>query len=178
MKLQIKLLILITMLIIPISSQVFAQDGDDPMADWETYANNEYDFSMRYPEAWQVEESENWVQFIQGDVQLTVAFKAHEDEVEGFFGGVSAGEFQSSDPIQLLDQDIPKDYLVFEENITAVFYGFIDVQDFMLAIRLDDAQSGVLSDEVIAEVDLMISSFVLESGETPIIFCSVYRWRP
>jgi len=150
----------------------------DPYQGWLTYTNTEYGFSFKYPPDWYLhpvvptgDEGElplmNFINLSKGELWLQIGYKYATEE--GVLGtGVSAGDLIPRDPTYFLDQQIEKEWLVYNGGLKNIYYRVTTVDDLSFAGRLAltsevDYETAVIAPESEFEVDLIISTFTLIS---------------
>jgi hypothetical protein len=157
------------------------------MEGWETYVNDDYGFSLRYPPTWTLEVVPGNGQMgpggsLQGDaVTLTkditllyIGFKRADEDLFIGWTGVGGTAMQKGDPIfaVIAGQEVPRVHVMYEELLKTILYGAsgapaLEIGDMDFAIRLDDTAQqeafyeSELSQEVRDEADDIITSLTL-----------------
>ena len=139
------------------------QEVDDPYPGWESYANEAYQFTLRYPATWTLEEESNLLKFSQGTLLFAIVFQRQGESVPSPWAGMPAGDFESRGTMLFLGQEIDKNALVYEGKVKALTYS-AEVDDLAFSIRLDDMvgtdyQAIEISEAVQDEVDRIVGSF-------------------
>jgi putative hemolysin len=122
----------------------------DPYEGWETYTNDVYGFTFRYPASWTLEEVPaedtpgegglhgNSVQLHQGSLMLYIGYRWATEDVLLGGTGLPAGDLESRGTVTFLGTELEKTVLVYEGKVKGMYYGVTEVGDLVFAIRLDD----------------------------------------
>jgi putative hemolysin len=147
---------------------------------WMVYINSDYGFMFCYPAAWTLDEAAEGdeaaggraprtITLNRGTLRLLIQYKGPAEATVLGPGGRGAGEIVAQGTVVVLGQAISKQALVYEGKAKSVF-GSVALPDLELHIQLDDEPgAGVdygvieLSDEVQAEVDRILGTFVRTS---------------
>jgi hypothetical protein len=109
---------------------------------WWTYVNADYGFIFRYPPNLIVTEEANLVKVRQGALQLEIAFRRADEDVQIASMDALSGKFQPADDIHFLGLEVQSFQNIFDEQVKAVFYGGpgleIEVGELRFAISLVD----------------------------------------
>jgi hypothetical protein len=140
-----------------------------------SYINDTYGFTLNPSPDWTIEEHEDYLILLRPDYKIFMGYQWADEEVKPFRTGMPQGEFADGGTTLLLGQSIPKRILVWEGKNKVVSYGGrIKAGDLIFVFYLDGVQTEEVSyndieltPEIIAEVDQIISSLTLTSGETP-----------
>ena len=132
------------------SFSFFGAAAAEPAAPWVSYSNTEYGFSFEYPTSWTVAEvndedhvgpGSRSVQLGQGSVKLVIGYRRAGEETRLVGSGVPGGEFVERGTVRMLDQDVPRQVLVFEGKDKGVYYNrwsAIGAGDLEFALSLQD----------------------------------------
>lgn len=153
----------------------------DPTADWKTYTNKKYNYLMKYPQNWSLEEfSETRPQF--NDSYQSTVFYSPNKEYALSFGlrkagetiklsgrtGVSAGDFVTGTSIVIAGVSIPTKNLVYKDKLKAVFYqsgDFFSIGNFEAnadfdRVAIDDYDSRDLTNSLeLSTANQILSTF-------------------
>lgn len=147
----------------PVPDPVPTKEVDDPYPGWENYANEAYQFTLRYPATWTLEEDANLLKFSQGTLVFALTFQHQGENAPPIWTGMPAGDFENRGTILFLGQEISKNALVYEGKVKALTYS-AEVDDLAFSIRLDDMsgmdyQTIEISEAVQNEIDQIVASF-------------------
>ncbi|MEJ2748694.1 MAG: hypothetical protein P8183_12435 [Anaerolineae bacterium] len=150
--------------------------GEPPSTPESTsYTNETYGFTFDYPETWTLSEQDHGVVLQNGPNRLGINFRRANEQIDQFGRtGIGAGDFVYAGKVNFLNQIVPAEALLFENKPKAVFYGEsgrVKIGDRVFLIALEDLESDYaavdLSDEIIAEANLILESFrdlAIETG--------------
>jgi hypothetical protein len=147
----------------PVPEPASTQEIEDSHPGWESYANEAYQFTFRYPAARTLVEEPNLLKFSQWTLLFAVAFQRQGENVPLPWTGMPAGDFVSRGTILFLEQEIDKYALVYEGKVKALTYS-AEADDLLLSIRLDDMagidyQTIEIPQSTQDEIDQIVSSF-------------------
>ena len=139
------------------------------------YWNEEYGFSFDPPSSWEVAVNTDYAIFTRPGYKLFVGYQLANEDPKPFRTGMPEGDFVDAGSAFLLEQEVPKQILVFEgKNKVVAYNGRIKVGDLILVLYLDAIGSDSTSyqdldipQEIITETDQIIATFALISGEIP-----------
>jgi putative hemolysin len=139
------------------------------------YANDSYGFSISLPDPWTIEEHPDYLIISKPGYRLFLGFQGAEEEPKPFRTGMPEGNFVDGGSATLLGQPIPMQILVFDGKNKVVSYGGrIKAGNLILVMYLDGVESTDINyqdinipPEIIAEVNQIIASLALKSGEQP-----------
>jgi putative hemolysin len=140
-----------------------------------SYINDTYGFTLNTSEEWEIEEHDDYLILRRPDFTVFVGYQWADEELKPFRTGMPQGDFIDGGTAMLFGQSIPKRILVWEEKYKVIDYGGrIKAGDLIFVFYLDGVESDAISyndidltPEIIAEVDQIIASLALTSGETP-----------
>jgi hypothetical protein len=147
----------------------------DAYEGWETYANEAYGFSFRYPDSWEIsqEDSAPFIYLEQGDKVFSVGVKHSTDDANLVINRTESLEQMGR--VNFLGQEVPRMVWAQDGRVLAVCYGepdnmfdggVIEAEDLVFTLSLwkfsDDWPNlaDISLDEQI-EIDQIISSFEL-----------------
>lgn len=142
------------------SEWVLSTQTDQTGQRWTKYTNNKYNFSISFPQDWEV--SEKLMPSLESnflilspkadpDVQLFLGFKSSDEESRIERTGISAGEITSEGTLDILGQEVKRDVLVYEGKAKAVLYDNgmgIENNGLIFTINLGMDSSGIGYDAV------------------------------
>lgn len=148
-----------------------------PSAIQPSYINEDYGFSFNPTSDWTIEDYGEYVIFTRPGYRFYVGYQWADVPPKPFRTGMPAGEFVEEGTSVLLGQELPRQVLVFEDKNKVVDYGGrIKIGDLILVMYLDGVETESASyqdiditDDMMAEADMIIASFALLSGEIPTI---------
>ncbi|MEZ4516820.1 MAG: hypothetical protein R3C44_08270 [Chloroflexota bacterium] len=156
----------------PITPQV------TPGANWATYHNTYYGFSFRYP-------SESWtlIEHPQGDnhslslaykemaIALRIKFKQLGEGTDLQLYGGAAGDFVPQGTVPFLGEAVERTARIYNDVVQAVHYNYtaaIPRDDLLFSLALvsnrDPDQGAIIPDNVQAEADAILTTFMLDAG--------------
>jgi hypothetical protein len=157
----------------------------DAYEGWATYTNEEYGFSFRYPDTWEIVEGGEIygeeplpdpapsIFLKQGDLEFIITFKHSSEDTNIFINRTESLEQMGQ--VYFLGQDVPRMAWTQDGRVLAVRYGepesvldggVIEADDLVFTLSLwkfgdDWPNTADISPEVQLEVDQIISSFEL-----------------
>jgi hypothetical protein len=157
----------------------------DAYEGWATYTNEEYGFSFRYPDTWEIVEGGEIygeeplpdpapsIFLKQGDLEFIITFKHSSEDTNIFINRTESLEQMGQ--VYFLGQDVPRMAWTQDGKVLAVRYGepenvldggVIEADDLVFTLSLwkfgdDWPNTADISPEVQLEVDQIISSFEL-----------------
>jgi hypothetical protein len=136
----------------------------------QSYVNDEFDFTFRYPETWTLEEKPQLITLSQGALTLHVAYgwASHPGTSMGLRTGMPAGDIIYGGKIFFLEQTIPARVLEYERKDKMVLYGetsLVEVGDLVFNIWLEDVDGASYSELDIPEDVQAEAKEILESFE-------------
>jgi putative hemolysin len=152
-----------------------AKPEDSPSTISPSYINDAYGFTLNLSSAWTIEEYENYLLLRRPDYTVFIGYQWADEEQKPFRTGLPQGDLIEGGNAVLLGQSIPKRILVLEGKDKVISYGGrIKAGDLIFVFYLDGVETEEVSyndidltPEIIAEVDQIIASLTLTSGETP-----------
>lgn len=136
-----------------------------------TYSNTDMGFEFSYPDAWELEQGDQFVILRQGTSSLRVDYaRSDEQEREGYFGrsGVPAGDFIYSGKANFIGEEVPIQSLVYELRYKADFYNgtnSIERDGLSFVIVLEDLsvpyENVAISEAQRADARAIVESFTL-----------------
>jgi putative hemolysin len=140
-----------------------------------TYINDIYGFTLNFSPEWAIEEHDDYLILRSPDYTVFIGYQWAEEELKPFRTGMPQGDFVDGGTAMLLGQAIPKRILVWEGKNKVVDYGGrIQAGDLIFVFYLDGVETEQVSyddieltPETIAEVDQIIASLTLISGDNP-----------
>jgi len=147
----------------------------DAYQDWQTYTDDEYGFSFRYPGSWQIVQEQDvpFISFENGNFMFIIGVRHSTEDIDLIINRTESLEQMGM--VNFLGQEIPRMAWLKNNRVLAVRYGepenFLDggvikVDPLVFTISLwefgdDWPNTANISMEVQIEVDQMISSFKL-----------------
>ncbi len=146
-----------------------------PAEDWQTYVNDNYGFSFRYPSTWTMRKGkDNVIKLVQNTLTLVIRYRSINEETVINSGGVAAGDFETRGMVTFLGEEITRVVLVYEGLDKAVLYNAtaeIQAGDLVFTIRFEDLDEDydaiVIPKAFQAEVDGIVSSFAFTDSSVP-----------
>lgn len=146
----------------------------DPYEGWETFTNEEYGFSFRYPSDWTLEENPGGgdgtvmgksVLLSKDTLTLFIGFKRITEDVFIGWTGLPAGDIDPRAMVPFMGTELESSLLIYEGKVKVILYGDAEVGDLMFAIRLDDFNADYdavdISPEWQIRVDEILGTFKL-----------------
>ena len=93
------------------------------LQDGTVYENQDYGFAFRYPAQMSVEESANLVTVNSGSLQLRIAFRRAEENIQITGVGEQTGEFHPYNEVLFLGQLVQPSLNINEDRIIGVYLG-------------------------------------------------------
>ena len=139
-----------------------------PDPDWLLYTNTEYDFGFYYPADMTVVEEPNLVKVGRDSVQLLIAFRNIDEDVQIVEPKKLTGKNYPIDEIDFLARELRVFINTYDERVKAVYFGDSPEQDdgsLVTAIHVQDINVGDISagseinERLIEEMTAIVKSF-------------------
>jgi hypothetical protein len=140
-----------------------------PDPDWLLYTNADYDFGFYYPPDMSVVEEPNLVKVGRDSLQLLIAFRNIDEDVQIVEPMEFTGQTYPIEEIDFLARELRVFINSYDERVKAVYFGHIGLEQddgsLVTAIHLrdtsvDDISTGAEIDErLIAEMTAIVKSF-------------------
>jgi len=140
-----------------------------PNPDWLLYTNTDYDFGFYYPEDMTVVEEPNLVKVGRDSIQLLIAFRNIDEDVQIVKPMKITGKNYPIEEIDFLARELRIFINSYDERVKAVYFGHIGLEQddgslvtaiHMRDTNVDDISTGAEIDEsLIEEMTSIVKSF-------------------
>lgn len=140
-----------------------------PDPDWLLYTNTDYDFGFYYPADMTVVEEPNLVKVGRDSVQLLIAFRNIDEDVQIVEPMTLTGKYYPIDEFDFLSRELRVFINTFDERVKALYFGEIGLEQddgsLVTAIHVQDTSADEIStgaeidERLIAEMTSIVKSF-------------------